>query len=192
MSDYLGSQDVQIYGKQRYLNIGDAYEGGYIYYITGSWPNYSGYIISQDEIIIPNACWGCYGIRVVNARGQSVGDGLANTNAIVNEGCGGCGAPVGSAPTAAQATLDYSGSGYTDWWLPSSGDWSQIFANKSSFNFFTSSFGYWTSTEDRLTNDGLYNAYYARYSHPTQTTSLPPLPKGDGLGFRAARAFTTY
>jgi hypothetical protein len=36
--------------------------------------------------------------------------------------------------TAAQLTLDYTGSGYTDWYLPNRGEWEQIFANRNILN----------------------------------------------------------
>ena len=172
------------------LQIGDEYQGGYVYYITGSYPNYSGYVISKDTIVITDTCWGCYGVRVVNARNGSLGAGQSNTDAIINEGCGGCGTPVGSAPTAAQAATDYSGSGYTDWFLPTTGDWQAIFTNKSKFNFLTSSFAYWTSVENGSLNDGLYFAYRANWSNPSQSGSISSSQKDAGLAFRAARAFT--
>jgi hypothetical protein len=172
------------------LAIGEEYEGGYIYYVTGSYPNYSGYIISKEESTIADTCWGCYGIRVTDARSPGIGAGETNTNNIVGSGCGGCGAPVGSAPTAAQASLNYSGSGFTDWWLPTTGDWQAIFANKSKFNFLTSSFEYWTSRENALLNDGLYFGYTAKWFNPSTSGSIQSRSKDSGLYFRAARAFT--
>jgi len=188
-SQYLGNIDTTIYSAEQppqVLNIGDYYEGGYIYYLSGSYPNYSGYIISQEQSTVANTCFGCYGQQVVNARGTGVGAGLANTEAIVNEGC-----TCFGAPTAAQVTLDYTGSGYTDWWLPSSGDWQAIFSNYSSFNFITESFSYWTSTENGSLNNGLYFAYRANWAQSIQSGSINSTSKDGGLYFRAGRAFTT-
>jgi hypothetical protein len=169
------------------LQIGQAFQGGYIYSLSGSSPNYSGYIISNEESTIANTCWGCYEIRVPDARNAAIGTGLTNTNAIVDAGC----TCFGSI-TAAQASLNYSGSGYTDWWLPTTGDWEAIFANETEFSFLTSSFEYWTSRENTsLIDDGLRQAYTAKWVNSTTSGSIQSRSKDSGLYFRAARAFTT-
>ena len=191
MTENLGGIPIDIIEPIQILTIGSEFQGGYVYSVQGTYPKYTGYIISKEVITIANTCWGCYGIRVPDARNAAIGTGETNTLNIVGSGCGGCGVPVGSAPTAAQASLDYTGSGFTDWWLPTTGDWEQIFANKTLFPFLTSSFEYWTSRENALLNDGLYFGYTAKWSDPSESGSIQSRSKDAGLSFRAARAFAT-
>ena len=67
--------------------------------------------------------WGCSGVNVSGANGTSIGTGLQNTLAIVNQGC----ITENGGKTAAQATLDYSYSDYADWYLPSRDELEQMF-----------------------------------------------------------------
>ena len=84
---------------------------GYCAYID---PTGHGFIVSND---IPfTGEWGCSGTSI--ATGTALGTGLANTNAIL------AGCP--SRPIAASVATAYTGGGFTDWYLPSSGEWSKI------------------------------------------------------------------
>lgn len=187
MTENLGGIPIDIIEPMQYLTIGSEFQGGYVYYVEGTYPKYTGYIISKEVSTIANTCWGCYDERVFSARNGAIGTGELNTNEIVASGC----TCFGSI-TAAQASLNYSGSGFTDWWLPTTGDWEQIFANKTLFPFLTSSFEYWTSREDdSLIDDGLYRGYTAQWVNSAQSGSIQNQSKDSGLYFRAARAFAT-
>jgi hypothetical protein len=111
--------------------IGQDLGYGYCAYVdeTGG-----GFIVSYD---IPNTDpWGCSGTNVVT--GSAIGTGLANTYAII--------AACASRPIAASVAKSYSGGGFHDWYLPSSGEWAQILNvanlvglnNHATNNFYTS------------------------------------------------------
>ena len=59
--------------------------------------------------------WGCYGKQISNANGVNIGDGIRNTQSIIENEC----TTENGGVTAAKAAVDYSHGGYTDWYLPS-------------------------------------------------------------------------
>ena len=81
-------------------------------------PDGSGFVVSPD--IYPTApatnfTWGCNGTHV--AVGTALGTGKANTDLIITS-CG-----VNNAAGIAKA---YNGGAFTDWYLPSTGEWAVI------------------------------------------------------------------
>jgi len=102
-------------------NVGDLYGGGMVIY---NWAGGShGYIAALEDINIPNVTsWGCFGTYptcgdITNATGITVGTGRINTKAIYDYRQ--LVSPTGYTTTAAILCVNYSGGGYTDWWLPS-------------------------------------------------------------------------
>ena len=81
-------------------------------------PDGTGFIVSPE---IPSLNgWGCNGVNVTGTS-TALGTGMANTAAIM--------ACSSGTTTAASVAASYTGGGFNDWYLPSSGDWAQIAAN---------------------------------------------------------------
>ncbi|MEI6124036.1 MAG: hypothetical protein WCQ95_10470 [Bacteroidota bacterium] len=99
----------------------------------------SGFVVSYD---IPfTGQWGCSGTSI--ATSSAMGTGLANTDAIL--------AACATRPIAASVAKDYTGGGYLDWYLPSSGEWSQILVGASSNLYYHSTNNFYTSTQQNAT-----------------------------------------
>lgn len=97
-------------------------------------PSGDGFIVSYD--IPAGVDWGCSGTVV--GTSDAMGSGLTNTNAIL--------AACATRPIAASVAKDYTGGGFTDWYLPSTLEWIQIL-NGASANLAGTSNTYYTSTE---------------------------------------------
>jgi hypothetical protein len=95
------------------LQPGDLKGGGMVMYVTGSYPNQSGLIVSTASFATSSALqsrWGFYGTQT-NITNQAYGTGASNTQAIRN-----------LTPTTASMaanTITQSAGGFTDWFLPS-------------------------------------------------------------------------
>jgi hypothetical protein len=115
------------------FTIGQSYGGGIIYYIdcTGQ----HGLIAATADIGLYH--WGCEG-TTVGASGTAVGTGSSNTTAIIN----GCPNPN----IAAKVAHDYTGGGYTDWFLPSKDEFVLLCGQQAAVGGFTSWY-YWSSSE---------------------------------------------
>ena len=80
----------------------------------------------------------------------AIGTGLANTNAMV--------AQSATANKAGTKCDDYAGGGYTDWFLPSTGEQLQLFFQRTTVGGFTA-LNYWSSTEEDASQ--AYDCYFA-------------------------------
>ena len=89
--------------------------------------------------------WGCYGTSISGADGQSIGTGLENTIAIIAS----CSETNTAAYECSNAVID----GYSDWYLPSAYElsemWGNIFLGSTTFNQgnFWGNVIYWSSSE---------------------------------------------
>jgi hypothetical protein len=128
------------------LAIGDAYQGGVIFYMNGSGGGLIAAVADQSS-----------GIRWYNgsyidtgATGTAIGTGSANTDAIITA--------QGATQTdyAAGLARAYTGGGYTDWFLPSKDALNKMYLEKSTINItasensgsdFSESW-YWSSTKN--------------------------------------------
>lgn len=86
----------------------------------------------------PLAIWGCQGVTIPAARGRAIGQGRANTLAIVTE----CALP-GSGPQVAESL---SIGGKDDWFLPSIEELRLLYLNRGIVPGLSVG-GYWSSTE---------------------------------------------
>jgi len=103
--------------------IGDVMEGGYLFYIDETGQH--GLVAALEDITDGSNMgswgteegfeWGCYYQSVSGVDGTSIGTGYQNTLDIVAQNC----QTQNGGITAAQATLNYSAEGYTNWFLPS-------------------------------------------------------------------------
>lgn len=142
----------------RALEIGQFYGGGYVFYLD----NKGGGLVasskhltegSQSGVTGPSFGyeWGCNGLSVSGADNTSIGTGLENTNAIIDQGC----LTVNGGITAAKATqkhkVTHEGEVYEDWYLPSKDELQEIynklrFLNLDGFEIYDDYEYYWSSS----------------------------------------------
>ncbi|NGZ90781.1 Lcl C-terminal domain-containing protein [Psychroflexus maritimus] len=137
--------------------VGDFREGGVVFYIFDS--NDPGYVAGETHGLVAaiedqssSAEWGCYGTSISGADGNGIGSGAANTSAILAD----CSQPG----IAAELCDNYTGGGYSDWFLPSIDELSLMYQNKTTIDAtavanggsgFASAF-YFSSTESDANN----------------------------------------
>ena len=133
------------YGSVSMNSTGPA--SGRVFYDKGSYSNGWRYM---EAISVPGMSgWSNLIMNAVGTTGTAIGTGQANTTAIINQ--------AGHVTSAAKACDTYSnivaGTTYSDWFLPSKDELTQMFFSVGMF--FGPGTKYWSSSE--------YNAYYAWY-----------------------------
>ena len=134
--------------------IGDIYQGGKVAYILQAGdPGYDvnvqhGFIAATTDQGILNTWYnGTY--TTTGATGTALGTGSANTTAII--------ASQGNTGTyAAKICRDYTGGGYSDWYLPSRDELNKLYLNKIAIGGFADAL-YWSSTEYNISNAWYYH-----------------------------------
>jgi len=137
------------------IRVGDIVNGGVVFYILG--PGETGYVGGETHGLVvamsdyaTSVEWGCMNTDLPNVPnvpfnggnpaglGAEIGDGVSNTNAILND--------CSTAP-AALAARDYG----SEWFLPSAKELNQMYINKTTLEGVSgfTAFGnyYWSSTE---------------------------------------------
>jgi hypothetical protein len=114
------------------LQIGDFYQGGVVFHIDETGQH--GLTASIDGII--DLSWGCNGLAIDGADGQSLGTGLQNTIDIISH--------CDESPIAASYCYDYILNDFDDWHLPSRNEMSLMITN---IGINTLSNEYWSSSE---------------------------------------------
>tara|TARA_R110002167_G_scaffold2366_1_gene12149 strand:- start:84 stop:575 length:492 start_codon:yes stop_codon:yes gene_type:complete len=148
------------------LRVGDTYQGGIVFYVSGS----SGLISSASDQ--SSAQWGCQGTNLSGAAGTDIGTGAQNTIDI-NAGCT-------TANIAADVCRDLDLNGYTDWFLPSKDELNQMYIHRATIGNFTTG-NYWSSSEA-----GPGTAWLQVFNTGSQVNTTG---KSSALVFRAIRAF---
>ena len=111
--------------------------GGIVFNITNNGLN-GMEAAPSDQTGGPDAAWGCEG-TVTGATGTAIGDGAANTMAIL----GGCADPG----TAAELASNFSNGGFSDWFLPSLDELNEMYTqlHVNALGGFLGT--YWSSSE---------------------------------------------
>ena len=166
------------------VTVGSVYGGGIVFYILQSGDN--GYDANVQHGLIAATTNQSNGVNwaktasVTGATGTAIGTGLANTNIIItNQG--------NSGSYAAKIARDYTGGGYTDWYLPSAEELHKM-VGVTALNLSTY---YHSSTEYNSSNaiyEGVTIGDFYRTpgtgSYPSGTTKT-----GNPLNVRAIRSF---
>lgn len=164
--------------------VGDVYGGGIVFYVLQSGD--AGYDANVQHGLIAATANQSNGVNwaktasVTGATGTAIGTGLANTNLIIsNQG--------NTGSYAAKIARDYTGGGYTDWYLPSAEELHKM-VGLAALNLSTY---YHSSTEYNSSNaiyEGLTIGDFYRTpgtgSYPSGTTKT-----GNPLNVRAIRSF---
>ena len=95
----------------RLVSLGEYYQGGYIAYVTGTYPNQSGLIIAPTDATGSGTSWQTQTYSSINGLSAAYGSGQQNTTNII--------AQSSTATVAATLCNNYANDGYTDWFLPS-------------------------------------------------------------------------
>jgi uncharacterized protein (TIGR02145 family) len=121
--------------------MGDYYQGGVIFSVSGTYPNQHGLICAQADQS-SGTVWGCDGSIIAGADGTALGTGNQNTIDIVS-GC----STVG---IAARICYDLNLNGYTDWYLPSVDELTLLVTKyrETLSSDYGGAYYYWSSTED--------------------------------------------
>ena len=114
-------------------SIGDSVGGGIVFKVVGN----KVYISSEVDLSI-NYEWGCSGTSISGADGSAIGTGEQNTLDIV----------AGCSDTDIAAYMCESSvvGGFSDWFLPSVDELSEMYDNKDIIGGFSTNH-YWSSTE---------------------------------------------
>jgi hypothetical protein len=154
--------------------IGDAYEGGIVFYVDGI----GGGLIAAPTNLIVTPEWGCQA-TLIGGTSYVIGTGAQNTINIE----AGCTTPNTAADVCANLTI----AGYSDWFLPSKDELNEMYLNIGQGNAlglgniggFTNNY-YWSSTES-----GSNYAWVQKFTNGYQVTNV----KYGNFNVRAVRAF---
>ena len=128
------------------LAIGDSFQGGIIFHLSGS-----GGLIAATGIYEDYGSWGCWATEISGADGTAIGTGPQNTIDIE----AGCFTSTSAAAKCSNLNID----GYSDWFLPSKDELNLMYQNIGPGNALGVNLGapggfyslpkvFWSSSED--------------------------------------------
>ena len=94
----------------RLIQVGQYYQGGYVAYTSGTYPNQIGLIVAPTDATGSGVGWQAQTYSSVTTN-AAYGQGATNTTNII--------AQSSTATVAATLCSNYSNDGYDDWFLPS-------------------------------------------------------------------------
>lgn len=150
--------------------VGDYRDGGVVFWVNPA--NNTQGLVCAIEDQSSGIRW--YNGSVINVgTGNAIGTGSANTAAIISS--------QGETATdyAAGLARAYNGGGFTDWYLPSRDELSELRLNKSTIGGFSTNF-YWSSSQQEP-GYAWYKGFDFGYQNGNMTSNLS--------GIRAVRAF---
>lgn len=146
--------------------IGENFAGGIVFYVDGS--GLHGLVSATSDQ--GTAAWGCYGTDILTDT--AVGAGATNTAAIVAT-CG--------AGTAAQLADSLVLNGYSDWFLPSSGELALLYTNLKVQGLGSLGGFHWSSSQANANNAFVQDLSYGN--------SMTWPKSSSSVSVRAIRAF---
>ncbi len=150
--------------------------GGKVFYVTdGGLHGLEAAPIDQATSV-----WGCFGPSNTGAHNPNVGTGAENTAAIV-AGCS-------EANTAAKVADAYVFNGFTDWFLPSSGELGLLYVQAHVVGGFTLG-NYWSSTEYYAPNGGGWDSGGAWFQNFFYDVQFKYTNKFNAYRVRSIRTF---
>ena len=117
------------------ISVGDTYQGGTVFYVTGS-PGAQHGLIASTADQSSSIAWYTAPLVVTGATGTAIGTGSANTTTITG---------LQASGNAAATAKAYTGGSYNDWYLPSKDELNQMYTQNAYLNML--SFAYWSSSE---------------------------------------------
>ena len=154
--------------------VGMSALGGYVVYLYQSGD--TGYISGEQHgLVVATSDQSSYatwnnGSNISVSTSTSIASGYDNSRKIV--------AAQGSGTYAASVARNYTGGGYTDWFLPSTLEFSKVVSNLGLFNFYSRN--YWTSSQSDSSNAFMCDTNFNSYSAQ---------PSSVGYNVRAMRYF---
>jgi hypothetical protein len=110
---------------------------------------------------------------------SAIGTGFANSNFIISQS--------EHTNSAANVCREYTGSGKTDWFLPSTDELRELYLQKAAVGDFETGY-YWASTEDTFYTGGL-EAYCYSFDEPNPLYAKKRVEKNTLCYARPVRAF---
>jgi hypothetical protein len=167
---FLGSSTIT----GRLLRLGQFYQGGYVIYLTGNYPNQTGLIVAPVEISA-SSTWPSIG-GVTTPVEQGYGFGFSNTQTAFN---------VGYTTGGIGACWNYSVNGYSDWFMPSAQELLFTIQNKEYIPYTLNAFAYHSSSAFGA------NPANTNFAVTTALAGLTTVPHSDSLGILACRYITS-
>ena len=158
--------------------VGAAYGGGICAYLLLSGdPGYSsstphGLIVATADQAAVTA-WSNITSVAVTGTSANLGSGAANTTKIM--------AQAGHTASAAKNCRNYSGGGFSDWYLPSEKELEKLCINCTAIGVMEPEGNYWSSTEVNATNVSIYSFY--------DSSPFDDIKNSDYPTVRAVRSF---
>lgn len=157
----------------RLLRLGQFYQGGYVVYLTGNYPNQGGLIVAPVEISA-SSTWPSIG-GVTTPVDQGYGFGYSNTETAYN---------AGYTTDGIGTCWNYSVNGYSDWFMPSAEELTFTIQNKIYIPYTLNASIYHSSSAFGA------NPANQNFAVVTATIGLTTVNHSDSLGVLACRYIT--